>query len=121
MHPLFYETFVHPRIKQIATDPARVRAVLDTAVPQVFGYLESMAGDAFLAGSALSIADIAVASNLVTMQYIGFALDRARHPRLAALFDRVIRQPAFVEALQAEQPVVQQMALRSEFLNSVLA
>ena len=121
MHPLFHETVVHPKIKQIATDPARVGAVLDTAVPEVFGYLDSLAGDAFLASASLSVADVAVASNLVTMHYIGFALDRARYPKLAALFDRVIRQPAFVDALRAEQPVVRQMALCSEFLGPVLA
>lgn len=121
VHPLFHETFVHPRVKNIPTDPARVNAVLDVTVPQVFGYLDSVAGDDFLAGRSLSVADIAVASNLVTMQYIGFALERARYPRLAAWFDRVIRHSAFVDALQAEQSVVQQMALKSEFLNAALA
>ncbi|HEY6354540.1 MAG TPA: glutathione S-transferase family protein, partial [Burkholderiaceae bacterium] len=50
VHPLFHETFVHPKVKNIPTDPARVNAVLDATVPQVFGYLESVAGDAFLAG-----------------------------------------------------------------------
>jgi len=121
VHPLFHETFVHPKVKNIATDHARVTAVLDTTVPEVFGYLESLSGNDYLAGPSLSVADIAVASNLVTMQYIGFALERSRYPRLAALFDRVIRNRAFVDALQAEQPVVQQMALKSEFLNAVLA
>ena len=121
VHPLFHETFVHPKVKNIATDHARVNAVLDTTVPEVFGYLESLSGNDYLAGPSLSVADIAVASNLVTMQYIGFALERARYPKLAALFDRVIRHPAFVDALHAEQPVVQQMALKSEFLNAVLA
>jgi len=121
VHPLFHETFVHPKVKNMATDHVRVKAVLDTTVPEVFGYLESQSGNDYLAGPSLSVADIAVASNLVTMQYIGFALERARYPKLAALFDRVIRHRAFVDALQAEQPVVQQMALKSDFLNAVLA
>jgi glutathione S-transferase len=121
VHPLFHETIVHPKLRDIPTNQARVAAVLTTTVPEVFGYLDSVAGEGFLAGSAPSVADLAVASNLVTMQYIGFALERARFPRLAALFDRVIRLPAFVEALHAEQPVVQQMGLKSEFLNAVLA
>jgi glutathione S-transferase len=121
VHPLFHETFVHPKVKNIPTDQARVNAVLTTTIPEVFGYLDSIAGKGFLAGPTLSLADVAVASNLVNMQYIGFALDRARYPKLSALFDRVIRQPAFVQALQDEQPAVQQMGLKSEFLNSVLA
>jgi len=121
VHPLFHETFVHPKVKQIATDHTRVERVLHTTVPEVFGYLDSVCGDGFLAGPMLSVADLAVASNLVTMHYIGFALERARYSKLAAWFDRVIRHGAFVDALQAEQPVVQQMTLKSEFLNSVLA
>jgi glutathione S-transferase len=89
-------------------------------VPEVFGYLNAVAGDRFLAGDALSVADLAVMSNLVNMQYIGFALERARYPKLANLFDRVVRIPEVTETLRAEQPVVQQMGLKSEFLNAVL-
>lgn len=121
VHPLFHEVFVHPKVRGIATDPARIDAVLTQTVPEVYGHLESVCGDAFLCGPAPSVADLAVVSNLVTVQYIGFALDRARYPRLAALFDRVIRVPEVTEALAAEQPAVQQMGLRSEFLNAVLA
>ena len=121
VHPLFHETFVQPKIKGIATDASRIDGVLTRVVPEVFGYLDSVSGERFLAGDALSVADLAVASNLITMQYIGFTLERVRFPKLAALFDRVIRVPEVTAALQAEQPVVQQMALRSEFLNGVLA
>jgi glutathione S-transferase len=120
VHPLFHEVFVNPKVKGIATDPARVDDVLTRVMPEVFGYLDAVSGAGFLADDALSVADLAVMSNLVNMQYIGFTLERARFPRLAHLFDRVIRIPAVVEALRAEQPVVQQMGLKSEFLNAVL-
>jgi glutathione S-transferase len=120
VHPLFHEVFVHPKIKGIASDHRRIDEVLTRVVPDVFGYLDAVAGGAFLAGDAPSVADLAVASNLVNMQYIGFALERQRYPKLANLFDRVIRIPAMTEALHAEQPVVQQMGLKSEFLNAVL-
>jgi glutathione S-transferase len=120
VHPLFHEVFVNPKVKGIATDAARINDVLTRVVPEVFGYLNAVAGERFLAGAALSVADLAVMSNLVNMQYIGFALERARYPKLANLFDRVIRIPEVTEALRAEQPVVQQMGLKSEFLNAVL-
>jgi len=120
VHPLFHEVFVHPKVRGIATNAARIDQVLNGAMPNVLGYLDAMAGMPFLAGPALSVADLAVVSNLVTMQYIGFTLERARFPRLANLFDRVLRIPAMTEALRAEQPAVQQMGLRSEFLNAVL-
>jgi glutathione S-transferase len=121
VHPLFHQTFVNPNVRQIPTDAAVVSAVLTHAMPQIYGYLNSVAGAAFLAGPHLSVADVAVVSNLINVQYIGFDLDRARYPRLAALFDRVIRVPEVTQVLRAEQPVVQQMGLKSALLNAVLA
>src|SRR5262245_15116620 len=90
VHPLFHEVFVHPRVKGVATDEARVDAVLTGTLPEVFGYLESVSSTAFLAGDALSVADLAVVSNLVTLGYIGFPPDRTRYPRLVALHERVL-------------------------------
>lgn len=116
VHPLFHEVFVRPKVHNVATDRAKVDAVLAHAVPEAFGYLEGVAGGGFLCGLALSVADIAVASNLVTYQYIGFELYRDRFPRLAALFDRVVRQPAMQEALRREQGVVDSMGLDRRFL-----
>lgn len=120
VHPLFHQTFVNPHVHKIATDPTAVDGVLTHAMPDIYGYLDSVAGSTFLAGPELSVADVAVVSNLVTVQYIGFDLDRLRYPRLAGLFDRVVRIPEMVEVLRAEQPVVQQMGLKSAFLNAVL-
>jgi glutathione S-transferase len=113
VRPLFHEVFVHPKVQNIPTDPSKIEAVLAQAVPETFGHLDRVArGDLFLAGPALSMADIAVASNLVTYQYIGFDLYRDRYPRLAALFDRVLEQPAMREALKREKGVVDSMGLR---------
>ena len=65
VHPLFREVFVQPKVNQVPADPARIDAVLATAMPEAFDYLESMAGDDFLAGPALSMGDVAVVSNLI--------------------------------------------------------
>ena len=90
--------------------------MLNEALPETFGYLDSVAGGDFLAGKSMSVADIAVASNLITYQYIGFDLYRSRFPRLAALVDRMVRQPAMREALRREQGVVDSMGLERGFL-----
>src|SRR5262245_25964034 len=87
VRPLFHEVFVHPKVRGIPTDQSKIDAVLNEDIPETFGYLDRAANGGFLAGNALSVADIAVASNLVTYQYIGFDLYRSRYPRLAALFD----------------------------------
>ena len=112
VRPLFHEVFVHPKVQNVPTDPSKIEAVLTQAVPETFGHLDRMAGEDLFFGKALSIADIAVASNLVTYQYIGFDLYRGRFPRLAGLFDRVLQQPAMREALKRERSVVDSMGLR---------
>ena len=123
VHPLFHEVFVHPRIHQQPTDPVKVDAVLTHAVPESFGHLDGLAGRTagdYLVGERLSVADVAVVSNLVTYQYIGFDIYRERYPRLAALFDRVVRHPAMREALRREQEVVHAMGLRGEAVAGAL-
>jgi len=121
VRPLFHEVFVHPKVRNIPTDQAVVEGVLAEAVPEIFGCLDGLCTGPYLAGGNLSVADIAVASNLVTYQYIGFDLYRSRFPRLAGLFDRVLQYPAMREALRREQPAVQAMGLRADFLRPVLA
>jgi glutathione S-transferase len=121
VRPLFHEVFVHPKIRKIPTDQGRIDEVLGGAVPEIFGYLDGIATGEYLVGSALSIADISVVSNLITYQYIGFDLYRDRFPRLAALFDRVIRQPAVRETLRREEAVVDSMGLRRAFLEPAFA
>jgi len=116
VHPLFHEVFVQPKVRNIPTDHSTIDSVLNYAIPETFGYLDGVAGDAFLAGDAMSVADIAVASNLVTYQYIGFDLYRRRYPRLAVLFDRVMKHPAFREALDQEAGVADSMGLKRDFI-----
>jgi glutathione S-transferase len=113
--------FVHPKIRNIPTDQARIDAVLAKTLPEIFGYLDGICAGEYLVGPTLSIADISVVSNLITYQYIGFDLYRDRYPRLAGLFDRVIRHPAVREALRREQSVVDSMKLRNDFLEPAFA
>jgi glutathione S-transferase len=120
VHPLFHETFVNPNLRGQPSDAARVEAVLAGPLPRLFGHLDGIAGGAFLVGERLTIADIAVASNLLTYRYLGFPLDAVRYPRLAAHFERVLREPAVQQALQREQPVVQSMGLRQEVITAAL-
>lgn len=122
VRPLFHEVFVHPRVHGRPTDAAHVDDVLTRCVPEAFAPLEKLARDGgFLVGDAPSIADVAVASNLLTFQTIGFTIDRSRYPRLCALLDRVVRLPAVQEALRRERPVVESMGFSAGAIDAALA
>jgi glutathione S-transferase len=121
VHPLFREVFVQPNVNKVPADAAKIAAVLDTVVPEVFGYLESETGDGFLAGPEISMADVAVVSNLITFQYIGFPLDAVLYPKLSALFERTILQPSMRKAVQQEQGAVKAMGLKNDCVRRALA
>jgi glutathione S-transferase len=115
VHPLFQETFVFPRIQQLATNQKRIDKVLTDTVPDMFGFLDGAIRGDYLVGNRATVADFAVVSNLITYRYIGFDLYRERFARLAALFDRVLCHPAMAEALRREQPVVDSMGLKRDW------
>jgi len=120
VRPLFHEVFVHPNIRNQPADQAVIDQVLAREVPEAFGTLERQATAEYLVGDGLSMADIAVTSNLLTFQYCGFELDRRSYPRLAALFDRVVMHPAVRRALEGEAPVVKSMGLCGDCLRPLL-
>lgn len=116
VHGLFGQKVIRPRLLNQPTDEAAVAAILETALPPVFGYLETQVDDGFLAGDALSLGDIAIASNLINFQYLGLAIDGALYPKLAAYARRMVETPALKAALEAERPVADQMGLDRGFL-----
>lgn len=119
MHPLFYQLYIRPKILGQPTDRAVVATTCQDALPRVFGYLEgALAGDYF-AGKARSIADTAVASNLINYHYLGFTLDPARWPRLASFFARLTQTDSMRTALLAERATAQSMGLDCGFLEHV--
>lgn len=119
--PLFEEVFAKPRLLDAPGDPAVIDSVRNQRLPAWLGRLEGFAsrGD-WLAGDALSVADVAVVSNLVTYRYIGEELDAGRYPRLAALFDRVAGCEPVAEALRQEQPAVASLGLDPGFLPAAM-
>jgi glutathione S-transferase len=120
VHPLFFETFVGPKVSRREPDRAAVHRICNDAIPKIFSYLDAAVGTGFVAGDTLSVADIAIVSNLVTYQYLDFPLDRIRFPKLAGYFERVARCPPMLQALRNEQATAESMGLHRAFLDAVL-
>ena len=116
VHPVFHNEVVAPKIRKVAPDKAALDHALTTAGPEAFAYLESLSPGNFLVGDSLSIADLAVVSNLLTFHYIGRRIDAARFPKLAAYFRRHASSPLMQPLLAAEKPFVEQMGLDPNIL-----
>ena len=121
IHGLFFQNVIRPKILKQETDRAAIDAILTQALPKVFGYLESIAGDGYLVGGKFGIADIALTSNLVNYNYLGYRIDPARYPRLDRHFKRLCRYPSIASALRAEQPVAKNMGLDLTAIDELIA
>jgi len=99
--PIVYNRFLKPKIFGTEGDEAAAVAA-EEALLRPLDYLESqLESDGWLDGD-FSIGDIAVACSLKTLSYTGFAVDAARHPKLAAWYGRVQERGAWKHIAQRE-------------------
>jgi len=104
---IFYNRVVAPKFLGQAGDLAAATDAQESLLPPVYEYLESVAPAAgFLVGSALSIADIAVASMLVNMTYCNAAPAPSNYPKLAAFLERTLARPSFAAALASDRAML---------------
>jgi glutathione S-transferase len=115
VHPIFHNQVVSPKIHDRPGDPRAIDAALGTSGPEAFAYLESLAPGSFLVGGKLSIADLAVVSNLIVFHYLGHRIDAARFPKLAAYFQRQVESSLWRAALEDEAPFARNMGLDRGF------
>jgi glutathione S-transferase len=120
VHGLFFNKVVRPRILKQPGDQSAIDAILTDAMPAVFGYLEKSLGEGFLVGNRLTLADIALVSNLINFHYLGYTIEK-RYPKLAAYFARIIAHPSVAAALRGEQGAVAGLGLDRSFLKQLAA
>jgi glutathione S-transferase len=121
VHGLFFQKIIRPNILKQTTDTAVIDGILKGAMPKTFTYLERSLGARYFAGDRLTIADVAVASNLINYHYLGYRIDGRQYPRLSAFFDSMLRQPSIARAVQQEQKVAGSMGLDQTFLKDLAA
>ena len=116
VHPLFVQTIVNPNINKVPGDKAVIDNVLDKVQPKILGYLDAEIDGKYLVGNTLTLADIAIVSNFIVYQYMGYRIDAARYPRLARYLKEIAATDALAKALDAEKPFVANMRLDRRFL-----
>ncbi len=117
IHPLFIQTVVRPNIRNEPADKAVIDDVLRNVQPKILNYLESQISGTFLVGDAMTLADIAIVSNFIVYQYIGYKLDAASYPKLVKYVRTIAATDAFRRALDDEKPFVANMGLDRSFLD----
>ena len=88
VHPLFHQTVVNPNIRKEPTDRGVVDDVFNNVQPKIFGYLEGEIDGKYLVGDALTLADIAITSNFIVYQYLGFRIDPGPLSEAVEIFAR---------------------------------
>ncbi|WP_313489233.1 glutathione S-transferase family protein [Stutzerimonas nitrititolerans] len=81
-----------------------VQAALNEKLPPHLDYLERQLGQQdYFVGDRLTMADIAIASQLLNMEHGGERLDPAHWPALAAHYERMKTRESFASILPGEQ------------------
>ena len=93
---------------------ADVQKALHEQLPPHFDYLEKTLGAAeYLVGDSLTLADLALACQLVNMQHGGEQLDAERWPNLSAHYTRITARDSLQALLPGEQKMLAKMATKA--------
>lgn len=91
-------------------DEEAVRQTLQAKLPRHFDYLEQSLGSApYFAGERLSLADIAIYSQLQNMEYGGETPDATRWPQLTAHYRRIRSRDSVQDVLAGELKMLAKM------------
>lgn len=100
---LFRETLIKPLIGQ-QSDQALIKDALDTKLPPLLDYLTEQLGEnTWFIENRFSLADIAIACQLINMEHAEFMLDASRWPTLHSFLQRCHERPSFKENVEQER------------------
>jgi len=116
VHPLFVQTIVNPNINKVPSDKGVIDNVLENILPKIVRYLNSQIDGKFLVGNALTLADIAIVSNFIVYQYMGYTI-AGQYPKLAKYLKGIAATDSYRKALEDEKPLVANMDLNRSFLD----
>lgn len=108
---IFFNRVVAPRFLGREGDAS----VADTAereeFPPILAYLESVIPESgFLVEDRITLADLAIASPMANLPYMGMSIDPARHPRLADYVAKILSRPSFAPWIEREAAMMAKVA-----------
>ena len=99
---VFQQRVIQPSGK--APNEEKIQMVLSQRIPPLLDYLTSQLGtqDYFI-DNCLSLADIAITSQMISFMHGGEHIDNNRWPTLSAYFERMLAQPTWHALVKREQ------------------
>jgi glutathione S-transferase len=100
---IFFNRVVAPRFFGRPGDAAVADAAEREEFPPICEYLESVIPDSgFLVEDRITLADLAVASPMANLPYMGMQIDQGRYPRLAKYVSSILSRPSFAPWIARE-------------------
>ncbi|WP_236170791.1 glutathione S-transferase family protein [Pseudomonas pseudonitroreducens] len=103
---VFRNRLLKPLMGKVCDEMA-VKGAMQEKLPEHFDYLEKCLGEQqWFVDDHFSLADIAIACQLVNLRHGEEQLNAQRWPRLAAHFERTLARPALAEIVQGELQII---------------
>lgn len=109
---VFFQHIVQPTLGN-QTDAEIIRDAIAHHIPPHLDYLETqLAAQQWFISNQFSIADIAIASQLINLQHAGYQLDAQRWPGLSQHLQRTCQRDSVSSILHGEQKMVEKIKSR---------
>lgn len=104
---LFAEKVLAPALFKRASNQKEIDLAINIELPEIFDYLSSQLTGDYLVGDSLTLADISVCSQFVSMAHCQVECDASKWPKLSAYIKRMHSLPVFSHIIKEEQQVLQ--------------
>ncbi|MCV6590978.1 MAG: glutathione S-transferase family protein [Marinobacterium sp.] len=109
---VFFQHIVCPTLKK-PSDPAIIQDAVNNLIPPHLDYLENqLNGQQWFVNNTFSIADIAIACQLINLQHAGYPLDGQRWPGLYQHLQQLTQRDSVADMHSAEQQMVEKVKSR---------
>lgn len=115
----FFGHVIFPTLQGQAYDKDAVKQDIKELRPRL-AYLESQLGDReWFVGDALSIADLSIITQLISLHHVGYRLQKSDGARVYEFTQRMLARPEIATILAEEEGIVVKMGFQKPDLNAL--
>jgi glutathione S-transferase len=109
---IFFNRIVRPRFMGVPCNEEEVQQAELNDLPRILDYLEKVvpAGDGYLVGDSLTLADIAVAGPFANFRHTETRVCPDRYPRTITYVDRILARPSLASWVERETAMLAKQA-----------